>query len=1079
MYGRRVTRFREIFLFLFLIFASSTATAQSNCNATYKFDGNLADSSGNGYDGAAFGKNDEPAAPQFGEGISGQAIRFDGRTGVYTDLDLHFDICPQVTVTGWIRLDTQEPNGTHYIFSVGDRSPLGISLYNGSVVLHGRGGGLQSKNSLRDRRVWFFFAGVYDFDAKTLRLRFRNRTVEGTLPESPREPAGQTFFGARDERLTSPANDIYLDEVKIFGRLLSDDEISRIAAQVSSKPWLTAVAHGAVQSSGAQPTISLPDSANGNRPPIGPTTLPGNELSSGHDGAGSGGEPDESPTNASFSVDGEWVRRDSNNGRNDGMRITVSGGQAVLSYVPSTASNNWHEGEILWQDIDSKGKVQVLGSNNAYYDAEIVVESADIVHIDIDANGPGNDQTWERATPDNLADRVDPDAPLTDQGPMLDPGPAGERGMDPGLTAPDNPPTVSYDPGALPPEFRTKEIICEATTSAQPRVYRRGSFPKDFIAAIGKARECGLRINVAALNRSDQWIVATSGQIAHSTNLPSDLVTALGEFENNYGGLDAADIGEDGGWAIVSGNNIETGNLSVSVAAQIESFATGSANAISLDFYPGDSSRWVAVNADGFVRSSGLSNTFDSALPNRSLTQRVVHQVRLVDPGWLILGSDYWYSTNKVADATLSELKSRQQSGMRLDHVVFGDSSADYLMYSTGPEPNRAGDPLYQIEHGVNNQTIWARMQLYDIPAVSIAMVRNNEIAWARAYGIRNANEPESYANVETTFDAASVSKPIAAVGLLQLVEDGKLSLTDAGVLNDLDELFDDSQQASFDQLQPNVGNLVQLLQHCIDIDYFNANSAAEYDVNLSIPTTTQMILGSGGVQTSSDHRLVRGNSTGVASSYTSANFMLVQGLVDVHGGGFLNHMEPLLSSLGMDKATYRWPYSGQNSGNFARGYDGNNVTDMVGYGEYAAASLVSRPIDIARFVIGINEALSDASATEPLSNAMARRFVGLDGVNDATNDYGTCADNSFGTQEWGLGVRFGTGWNSTFRPANRFYSHGGWHNGYRARMVGLNGIQSGLVMFANTHERNSANRMVADVFFGELALAVIAAYGL
>ena len=84
------------------------------------------------------------------------------------------------------------------------------------------------------------------------------------------------------------------------------------------------------------------------------------------------------------------------------MRITVSDSQAVLTYVPPTASRNWHEGEILWQNIGKNGTLQVLGSNDAYYDSEIIVETSNILHIDIDANGRGNDQTWQRADPAKL-----------------------------------------------------------------------------------------------------------------------------------------------------------------------------------------------------------------------------------------------------------------------------------------------------------------------------------------------------------------------------------------------------------------------------------------------------------------------------------------------------------------------------------------------------------------------------------------------------------------------------------------------------------------------------------------------------
>ncbi|MEO0556843.1 MAG: serine hydrolase domain-containing protein [Bacteroidota bacterium] len=107
-------------------------------------------------------------------------------------------------------------------------------------------------------------------------------------------------------------------------------------------------------------------------------------------------EPPASPLSG-LNLGGEWVRRESNNNPNDGMLITVSGDRAVLTYVPPTASRNWHEGEVLWQNIRPDGTLEVLGSNDAYYDAEMIAEGVNVVHIDINANGRGNDQSWERA----------------------------------------------------------------------------------------------------------------------------------------------------------------------------------------------------------------------------------------------------------------------------------------------------------------------------------------------------------------------------------------------------------------------------------------------------------------------------------------------------------------------------------------------------------------------------------------------------------------------------------------------------------------------------------------------------------
>jgi CubicO group peptidase (beta-lactamase class C family) len=67
-------------------------------------------------------------------------------------------------------------------------------------------------------------------------------------------------------------------------------------------------------------------------------------------------------------------------------------------------------------------------------------------------------------------------------------------------------------------------------------------------------------------------------------------------------------------------------------------------------------------------------------------------------------------------------------------------------------------------------------MQLYKCPGLSVAVIDNFEIAWAKGYGVTEAggNKPVT---VHTLFQAGSISKPVAATGTLYLIEHGRLSL--------------------------------------------------------------------------------------------------------------------------------------------------------------------------------------------------------------------------------------------------------------------------------------------------------------
>lgn len=72
--------------------------------------------------------------------------------------------------------------------------------------------------------------------------------------------------------------------------------------------------------------------------------------------------------------------------------------------------------------------------------------------------------------------------------------------------------------------------------------------------------------------------------------------------------------------------------------------------------------------------------------------------------------------------------------------------------------------------------TLEQRMAFHRVPAVSIALIDQGRIAWARAYGVADAASRRP-ATTTTLFQAGSISKPLSALGALRLVEQGRLSL--------------------------------------------------------------------------------------------------------------------------------------------------------------------------------------------------------------------------------------------------------------------------------------------------------------
>jgi CubicO group peptidase (beta-lactamase class C family) len=100
--------------------------------------------------------------------------------------------------------------------------------------------------------------------------------------------------------------------------------------------------------------------------------------------------------------------------------------------------------------------------------------------------------------------------------------------------------------------------------------------------------------------------------------------------------------------------------------------------------------------------------------------------------------------------------------------VFFSASLSNTLQNSKSNEKERSIDKF-----------IKSIMDANQIPGLAIAIVEDNQIFTAKAFGVKNLDTKEPI-TVESVFHMASVSKPFAATAIMQLVEKGKMNLEDA-----------------------------------------------------------------------------------------------------------------------------------------------------------------------------------------------------------------------------------------------------------------------------------------------------------
>lgn len=259
-------------------------------------------------------------------------------------------------------------------------------------------------------------------------------------------------------------------------------------------------------------------------------------------------------------------------------------------------------------------------------------------------------------------------------------------------------------------------------------------------------------------------------------------------------------------------------------------------------------------------------------------------------------------------------------------------------------------------------------MEIYKCPGLSVAVIDNFKIAWAKGYGVTQSggNTPVT---VHTIFQAGSISKPVAATGTLSLIEHGKLSL-DENVNLKLKSWQVPDNEFTKDQKV----TLRRLLSHSAGL---TVHGFPGYEVGKPIPSLLQIFNGEPPANTAP----IRVDFVpGTKFRYSGGGITIEQQLViDVAGKPFPQFMrESVLDKIGMSDSGYDQPLPPARAAMAATGAygDGMSVSGKWHvYPEMAAAGLWTTATDLARF--GIEIALSkQGKANHVLSAATTREML-------------------------------------------------------------------------------------------------------
>ena len=354
--------------------------------------------------------------------------------------------------------------------------------------------------------------------------------------------------------------------------------------------------------------------------------------------------------------------------------------------------------------------------------------------------------------------------------------------------------------------------------------------------------------------------------------------------------------------------------------------------------------------------------------------------------------------------------------------------SSDHLIAQIeGPQvPDRQGLDAYTIEE---------LMERFSVPGVSVAVIHDFAIHWAKGYGVADV-ETGAHVDPKTLFQAASISKPVAAMATLAAVEQGKFGLDE-----DINTILQSWQVPANEFTRDQPVTPRGLLSHTSGTgDGFGFPG---YVPGESTPTLEQILAG----QPPSNVGAVLIVRTPLTAFHYSGGgvTMMQQALMDALERPFEDILaRSVLSPTGMIDSTFEQPLPPMRDKNAARAHsrrgEGMGPKWHV-YPELAAAGLWTTPSDLARFTIDVQRAVW-GDHDRVLSPAMAQLMVTPVGAGD-----------------------FGLGFTVTKRGQGWYFGHGGSNWGFRAQLIAHKLKGYGVVIMTNGDQGGAiAQELIARV---------------
>ena len=351
-------------------------------------------------------------------------------------------------------------------------------------------------------------------------------------------------------------------------------------------------------------------------------------------------------------------------------------------------------------------------------------------------------------------------------------------------------------------------------------------------------------------------------------------------------------------------------------------------------------------------------------------------------------------------------------------------------------------DKINEIEHNITGRlllnddqpsTILERMKKYKVKGMSIAVIHDYKIAWAKAYGWADEAD-KKLMTTETLFESGSISKSLNAVGILKLAQEKKVDLN-----TDINTYLT-SWKFPYDSLSRGKKiTLAHILSHNAGL---TVHGFPGHDIHGPIPTVLEVL---DGKKPSFTPAVRSAYEPGLQFEYSGGGTTISQVLLtDVTKQNYDEWMyEHVLKPIGMETSFYSQPPPKEKQYLCASAYmsDGTPISNKFHvYPEQAAAGLWMTPSDLCQYIIDMQLAYQ-GKPSKVLSPEMVK--LHLTPYNDGPTSLGSFIVDING---------------------EKYFEHGARNDGFCGDFYGSLEGGHGVVIFLNSDDGTLISEVINSV---------------